>query len=59
MANEPFGPTAVDDEEYRSCAECGQDCEPEPFATDKRIRIAFSCAIHGVHTVIDPFEQTR
>lgn len=38
---------------------CGGDCEPEPVPTDAGMRIAFSCPTHGVHTVIDPFENLR
>lgn len=59
MANEPCGPLGGGDEGYRSCAECGRDCEPEPFASAEGIRISFFCVIHGVHTVIDPFEDLR
>ena len=29
--------------EYRKCPECGADCSPEPFETDRRMRIS-SCA---------------
>lgn len=59
MSSESFNPLSRDDESYRTCAECGRDCEPEPFPTEQGIRISFSCAIHGVHTVIDPFEDKR
>lgn len=54
-------PLAPDDESYRTCTECGVDCPPEPFdAGDGRgIRIAFSCPTHGVHTIVDPFEELR
>ena len=42
---------------YRTCAECGGDCEPIPLAVDGvGIRIAFSCPAHGLHAVIDPFD---
>lgn len=44
---------------YRTCADCGTDCEPEPFPTDLGIRIAFACPTHGVHSVVDPFEGRR
>lgn len=47
------------DEQYRTCAECGADCPPEPFETNSGIQIAFSCPEHGVHTVVDPFEGSR
>ena len=48
-------------EEYRTCAECGSDCEPEPFDVGKGqgVRIAFGCPTHGVHSVVDPFESKR
>lgn len=54
--DDPFG---LEDEKYRTCAECGGDCEPEPMPTDVGIRIAFYCPTHGVHTVVDPFEGLR
>lgn len=54
--DDPFG---HEDETYRTCADCGGDCEPEPVPTEAGIRIAFSCPTHGVHTVIDPFEGLR
>lgn len=40
---------------------CGLDCEPEPFdaGAGKGIRIAFSCPVHGLHGVTDPFEGSR
>lgn len=44
------------DEQYRTCPECRRDCEPVPFEADKGMRISFICPLHGVHTVIDPFE---
>ena len=48
------------DEAYRTCPECGEDCEPEPFELPGAgIRIAFRCPPHGVHTVVDPFEGHR
>lgn len=46
-------------ESYRTCAHCGRDCEPVPFETDTGMRISFICPLHGVHTVIDPFEDVR
>lgn len=46
-------------EEYRTCAECGAECEPHPFPTDQGIRIAFVWSTHGVHSVVDPFEGDR
>lgn len=48
------------DEEYRTCAECGGDCVPEHAALDgSGVRIAFVCPEHGVHSVVDPFEDKR
>ena len=44
---------------HRTCAECGRDCVPEAMATDDGMRIAFVCAEHGVHSVVDPFEGER
>jgi len=53
-----FTPEA--EESYRTCADCGRDCEPVPFTTaSEGIRISFICPIHGVHTVVDPFEGDR
>lgn len=52
-------PFASADESYRTCAECGRDCEPEPFSTDNGIRISFACPAHGIHSVVDPFEGKR
>lgn len=46
-------------EDYRTCPQCSKDCEPDPFATDEGIRIAFICADCGLHSVIDPFEADR
>lgn len=49
------------DEGYRTCSECGVDCEPEPFdaGEGQGLRIAFACPVHGVHSVVDPFEDRR
>ncbi|GEB21942.1 hypothetical protein BAU01nite_06750 [Brevibacterium aurantiacum] len=46
---------------YRTCADCGRDCPPEPFdaGEGQGIRIAFACPTHGVHSVVDPFEGKR
>lgn len=46
-------------EQYRTCAECGADCTPEPFEADDGFRFAFVCPTHGVHSVVDPFEGER
>lgn len=43
-------------EEYRTCPECGSHCDLEPFDVSDQLRVAFSCPLHGVHTVVDPFE---
>jgi len=52
------GPTP--DEVYRTCAECGRDCEPVPFPVEGLgMRISFVCPLHGVHSVVDPFEGRR
>lgn len=40
-------------EDYRTCSQCGSDCEPDPFPTGKGIRIAFVCAQCGLHSLID------
>jgi hypothetical protein len=48
--------STLGDEQHRTCPQCGADCHPEPFQTDDGFRIAFVCAEHGVHSVLDPFE---
>lgn len=57
--SDTFDPLGKDDESYRTCRECGADCPPEPFPTDQGIRIAFTCAEHGLHSIVDPFEDSR
>lgn len=52
----PHGEDAEGRELHRTCPECGRDCEPVPFEVDNRMRISFVCPLHGVHTVIDPFQ---
>lgn len=48
------------EEHYRTCADCGRDCEPVPFEiVEAGLRLAFVCPVHGVHTVVDPFEADR
>lgn len=48
------------DEGYRTCAECGADCEPDPLAEDGfGVRIAFVCQEHGLQTIVDPFGHLR
>lgn len=55
----PEDEDAAGDEGYRTCPECGRDCEPVPMAADEGMRISFICPLHGVHTVVDPFEGMR
>lgn len=50
---------SVGGEEYRSCPECGHDCDPEPVEVDGQLRVTFVCPLHGLHTCIDPFEGLR
>ena len=64
--NELDGPDGVEirvpkDDAYRTCSECGGDCYPDPSAgaDGLGVRIAFVCPEHGVHSVIDPFEDKR
>ncbi|HJC29024.1 MAG TPA: hypothetical protein H9759_06480 [Candidatus Dietzia intestinipullorum] len=56
-----FYPLSSGDESYRTCSECGRDCEPDPSAGSDVLgaRIAFVCPDHGLHGIIDPFEDTR
>lgn len=44
---------------HRTCSQCGRDCAPEPVESDGRLRIAFICREHGIHSVVDPFEGER
>lgn len=45
---------------YRTCFQCGRECAPElNWADDLGIRIVYVCPQHGVHSVIDPFENKR
>ena len=48
-------------EQYRTCAECGADCDPDPFDSGEGggVRIAFVCPNCGLHSVVDPFEHLR
>lgn len=58
--DDPFSAEdAVGRQQYRVCSQCGRDCEPEPVPTDAGMRIAFICPVHGVHTVVDPFDGQR
>lgn len=48
------------EERYRTCAECGRDCEPEFLSTKPDgggLRVAFTCPQCGLHTIIDPFKR--
>jgi hypothetical protein len=49
----------VGDESYRACPQCRRDCEPVPFQIDEGLWISFICPLHGVHTVVDPFSDSR
>lgn len=57
MSSDPG--STLGNEQHRSCPQCGADCPPESFETDDGLRIAFVCAEHGVHSVLDPFEDNR
>ncbi len=47
------------DSDYRTCSDCGGDCVPEPGGgAGHGIRIMFVCPEHGVHSTVDPFEDT-
>lgn len=48
-------------EHYRTCPECGRDLAPEPFEAGEGggFRFAFTCSIHGLHSVVDPFQGFR
>jgi len=48
-----------ENEQYRTCAQCGTDCLPEPIEADDGFKIAFVCAEHGVHSIVDPFKGSR
>lgn len=57
MIADPF---SAGDEEYRTCSECGGNCEPEPSAVDGLgVRIAFVCPEHGAQSMLDPFSDQR
>lgn len=48
-----------DDEQYPTSAKCGTDYDAEIVdgGADVGIRVAFSCAEHGLHGVTGPFES--
>lgn len=48
------------DDGYRTCSACGGDCVPEASGADGHgVRFMFVCPEHGVHSVVDPFEDLR
>lgn len=51
--------TIREDDGYRTCVECGADCQPDPFDSGQGIRVAFVCSGCGLHSVVDPFEHLR
>lgn len=52
--------TPEPDPGYRTCSTCGADCEPALAGDDGLgVRIVFSCAQHGVQTLVDPFHEER
>ena len=56
----PEGASYDPDESYRTCSECGGDCQPEPSGADGLgVRIMWLCPQHGVHSAVDPFEHLR
>lgn len=56
----PEGASYDADESYRTCSECGGDCEPEPSGADGHgVRIMWVCPQHGVHSIVDPFAHLR
>lgn len=54
-----FDMEVASDESYRTCSQCGSDCDPDPFVTDEGIQIAFICATCGIDSVVDPFRTAR
>lgn len=49
-----------DGDDYRTCPQCGLDCEPVLFdSAGAGVRVSFICPTHGVHTVVDPFADCR
>lgn len=47
-------------DDYRTCSECGGDCEPEPTGSDGHgVRFLFVCPTHGVQSIVDPFADLR
>lgn len=55
-----FDPLVPEDESYRTCSECGSDCEPGITISDHAgARIAFVRREHGAQSVVDPFQDVR
>lgn len=43
---------------HRTCSSCGEDCVPEALVDcTYGARIAFVCAAHGVHSIVEPFAE--
>ncbi|MFC8521369.1 MULTISPECIES: helix-turn-helix domain-containing protein [Micrococcaceae] len=43
---------------YRTCVQCGGDCEPGlNWADDLGIRMVYVCPQHGAQSVVDPIED--
>ncbi|WP_166788493.1 hypothetical protein [Cryobacterium sp. TMS1-13-1] len=57
MSSDPG--STLGNEQHRTCPQCAVDGQPEPFEADDGFRVAFVCAEHGVHSVVDPFEGER
>lgn len=48
------------DQRFWNCVECGRECVPElNWADGHGVRIVYVCPQHGVHSVVDPFEDMR
>lgn len=55
-----FDPLVPGDESYRTCSECGGDCEPDPTISEYAgSRITFVNREHGAQSVVDPFQNVR
>lgn len=45
---------------YLNCSSCGGECVPHIVdAGGLGVRFAFTCDVHGVQSVLDPFADTR
>ncbi|MBP1325484.1 hypothetical protein JOF28_000716 [Leucobacter exalbidus] len=49
------------EDSYRTCSVCGRDCESDvAFGSNNAGgRIAFICPVHGIQSLVDPFEEQR